>query len=397
MQPPAARLLVVDDVEANRDLLARRLRQLGHQVALADGGEAALAAIQREEFDLILLDVMMPVMDGYEVLRRLQSDPARCHIPVIMVTAVDQVDSVVRCIELGATDYLPKPFNPVILKARVNATLEQKRLRDRERLHAKSMERELEIGRQIQASFLPETLPAQAGWEIAASFHPARQVAGDFYDAFVLGSGRIGLVVADVCDKGVGAALFMALFRSLIRAAADLAEKALPDVTDPVERAAARVRNAVVFTNDYIARTHASANMFATLFFGILDPSTGSLTYVNGGHEPPVVRSASASGVGALQRLAPTGPALGLLPDRTFEVGRTMLAPGDLFLAFTDGVSEATSEGGEEFGEERLASVLRAHRDDTATALLEAIVADVRGHSSREQFDDLTLIVAKVS
>ena len=392
MQPPAARLLVVDDVEANRDLLARRLRQLGHQVALADGGEAALAAVEREEFDLILLDVMMPVMDGYEVLRRLQSDPARRHIPVIMVTAVDQVDSVVRCIELGATDYLPKPFNPVILKARVNATLEQKRLRDRERLHAKSMERELEIGRQIQASFLPETLPAQAGWEIAASFHPARQVAGDFYDAFVLGSGRIGLVVADVCDKGVGAALFMALFRSLIRAAADLAEKALPDVTDPVERAAARVRNAVVFTNDYIARTHASANMFATLFFGILDPSTGSLTYVNGGHEPPVVRSASASGVGALQRLAPTGPALGLLPDRTFEVGRTALAPGDLFLAFTDGVSEARNPSGGILGEEPVLNLVREAKGSAAELLAE-IDRTVDAHAAgAESFDDVTML-----
>src|SRR5512132_4115285 len=136
MKAAGSRLLVVDDVEANRDLLARRLKQLGHEVAMAEGGEAALAAVEREEFDLILLDVMMPGMDGYEVLRRLQADPGRRHIPVIMVTAVDQVDSVVRCIELGATDYLPKPFNPVILKARVNATLEQKRLRDRERLHA---------------------------------------------------------------------------------------------------------------------------------------------------------------------------------------------------------------------------------------------------------------------
>ena len=133
----------------------------------------------------------------------MMSDPALKHVPVIMISAVTEIDSVVKCIELGATDYLPKPFNPVLLKARVGATLEKKRLRDKERLYAKSLERELEIGREIQKSFLPEELPAVAGWEIAARFRPARQVAGDFYDAFPLpSSGRIGLVVADVCDKG---------------------------------------------------------------------------------------------------------------------------------------------------------------------------------------------------
>jgi serine phosphatase RsbU (regulator of sigma subunit) len=388
MDPGASRLLVVDDVEANRDLLARRLRQLGHEVALADGGEAALAAVEREAFDLILLDVMMPGIDGYEVLKRLQADPARRHIPVIMVTAVDQIESVVRCIELGATDYLPKPFNPVLLKARVNATLEQKKLRDRERLHARNLERELEIGRQIQASFLPESLPAEKGWEIAASFHPARQVAGDFYDAFSLKSGRLGLVVADVCDKGVGAALFMALFRSLIRASADLAEHALPGVEDPVERAAARVRNAVVFTNDYIARTHSSANMFATLFFGILDPATGALTYVNAGHEPPVLRSRE----GGLRRMPPTGPAVGLMPDRTFEVGRTQLAPGDLFLAFTDGVTEARNPSGQVLGEEPLLKLVQESRG-SAAELLASIDRALAAHGAgAESFDDVTIL-----
>src|SRR5206468_2350062 len=115
--------------------------------------------------------------------------------------------------ELGAADYLPKPFNPVVLRARVAATLARKRLEDRERLHVRSLERELEIGREIQRDFLPDALPEAAGWEIAAVFQPARQVSGDFYDGFPTADGAIALVVADVCDKGVGAALYMALFR----------------------------------------------------------------------------------------------------------------------------------------------------------------------------------------
>jgi CheY-like chemotaxis protein len=217
--PAPGRLLVVDDNEMNRDLLSRRLNQQGHRVANARNGREALEMIAAEEFDLVLLDIMMPELDGYKVLERMRAEGTLDQLPVIMISAVTEMESVIRCIEMGATDYLPKPFNPVLLKARVGATLEKKRLRDKERLWAKSLERDLEIGRQIQTSFLPEELPQRAGWEIAARFQPARQVAGDFYDAFALAGGeRVGLVVADVCDKGVGAALFMALFRSLLRA-----------------------------------------------------------------------------------------------------------------------------------------------------------------------------------
>jgi len=391
MSVEPGRLLVVDDVEANRDLLAKRLRQLGHSVALVENGRRALDLVEQEDFDLILLDIMMPEMDGYEVLRRLQENPARKHIPVIMISAVDEIESVVRCIELGATDYLPKPFNAVLLKARVHATLEKKRLRDRERLYARSLERAMEIGREIQASFLPETLPQPPGWEVAASFQPARQVAGDFYDVFALKSGFIGLVIADVCDKGVGAALFMALFRTLIRASNELVEPWLGGVTEPAARAAARVRNAVVLTNDYIARTHGDANMFATLFFGVLDPETGLLIYVNGGHEPPILFSASEE----TTRLAPTGPAVGLLPDRKFEVGRAEMSPGDFFLGFTDGVTEAHAPSEEVFGEGRLLAILKP-APNSAPALLARIEASLSDHrAGKELFDDVTMLAVR--
>jgi phosphoserine phosphatase RsbU/P len=388
MELEPGRLLVVDDVEANRDLLARRLRQLGHSVTAVENGRSALALVEEQDFDLILLDIMMPEMDGYEVLKRLQENPARKHIPVIMISAVDEIESVVRCVELGATDYLPKPFNAVLLRARVHATLEKKRLRDREQLHAQSLEREMEIGRQIQASFLPEALPQPPGWEIAAFFRPARQVAGDFYDAFALKSGRIGLVVADVCDKGVGAALFMALFRTLIRASTDLAEPGLAGLTDPAERAAARVKNTVNLTNDYIARTHADANMFATLFFGVLDPQTGLLTYINGGHEPPMLQSPT----GGTRRLAPTGPSVGMLPNQTFEVGRANLAPGEVFLAFTDGVTESRAPSGEVFGEERVQALFHPS-PESASGLLTRIEARLSAFvGDEEPFDDVTML-----
>jgi serine phosphatase RsbU (regulator of sigma subunit) len=329
MSEETARLLVVDDVEVNRDLLSRRLKQQGHAVESAENGRRAMEMIGRGVRSRAP-DIMMPEMDGYQVLTEMMGDPALKHIPVIMISAVTEMESVVKCVELGATDYLPKPFNAVLLKARVGATLEKKRLRDKERLYAKSLERELEIGREIQKSFLPEELPRVAGWEIAARFRPARQVAGDFYDAFALpSSGRIGLVIADVCDKGVGAALFMALFRSLLRATATGAASG----PEP----AAELLRTVRLTNDYIARTHGRSNMFATLFFGVLDPASGSLLYINGGHEAPILLGDG----GAKARLTPTGPAVGMMPDMPFEVRETRLEAGEGLLAFTDGVTDA--------------------------------------------------------
>jgi serine phosphatase RsbU (regulator of sigma subunit) len=381
--PAPGRLLVVDDTEMNRDLLARRLRALGHEVTVAENGSRALEILAGGGFDLVLLDIMMPEMDGYAVLERLRADRELSRIPVVMISAVDEIASVARCIELGAADYLPKPFNPVVLRARVGATLAKKRLEDRERLRARSLERELEIGRQIQRDFLPQTLPQPEGWEIASLFQPARQVGGDFYDAFPTAADAVALVVADVCDKGVGAALYMALFRTLLRSHAELHGSAA--------MAGPAARSIVALTNDYIARTHGRSNMFATVFFGLLDPATGELAWVNGGHEPPVLRRAS----GAIERLAPTGPAVGMLPDAAFEARRVRLEPGDLILAHTDGVTEERDASGRFFGEDRLEGLLREPAP-SAAALLARLEADVRAfRGDTDPSDDVTVLAVR--
>jgi phosphoserine phosphatase RsbU/P len=380
------RILVVDDNEMNRNMLSRRLLRRGYDVEIAEDGRRAIEMIGDGDFDLVLLDVMMPEMNGYEVLERLQSDDRWRHVPVIMISALDEMESVVRCIKLGAADYLPKPFNVTLLGARVEACLARKRLHDREALYAASMARELEIGRQIQRGFLPATLPAAPGWELAASFLPARQVAGDFYDAFEIGdSGHIGLVMADVCDKGVGAALFMALFRSLLRA---FSEQGVA-VRDTVVRRP-QLLDTMRATNDYIARTHDRANMFATVFFGVLEPASGVLRYVNAGHDAPVVATSRG-----LQRLEPTGPALGLLPDMHFEVRETRLEAGALLVAFTDGVTDAQDAEGRVFTEERLLDLLTsapASAADVVATIEEALETFTAG---AVPFDDCTLLAVR--
>ena len=207
-------------------------------------------------------------------------------------------------------------------------------------------EHELQIGRQIQTSFLPHEIPQPPGWEIVADFHPAHEVAGDFYDAFSLEGGRkLCLIIADVCDKGVGAALFMALSRSLLRAFAELDARSEADLKSPIE-----------LTNAYILRNHIQANMFVTLFFGVLEPATGLLTYVNGGHNSPVIIGST----GAKARLQPTGPAVGMFPDAKFIAHQVSLAPGDTLFAFTDGVTEARDTNGRFFTEARLLQLLGA-------------------------------------
>jgi serine phosphatase RsbU (regulator of sigma subunit) len=384
-----ARVLVVDDVEANRDLLARRLQRLGHTIGMAENGQEALDMARANAWDLVLLDVMMPVLDGIGALAALKADPHTRDIPVIMISANTEIESVVKCIELGADDYLPKPFDPVLLRARVGASLEKKRLRDRERARALRMEQDLEVGARIQRDFLPESLPDVPGYEFASRFVPAREVGGDFYDAFKLADGSVAVVLGDVCDKGVGAALFMALFRSLIRSLtlSQIGESG-PGVLE------ARVLHAVTATNDYIARTHGRANMFATLFVGALDPASGTIAYVNGGHEPPRVTRREG---GVRTMLPPTGPAVGMLPEIPFAAHSMTLAPGESLLILTDGVTEARARDGRLFGDDATDALLGMPAA-SAEELLERVMTAVTQHAAdTPASDDITLLAVRRS
>jgi serine phosphatase RsbU (regulator of sigma subunit) len=242
-------------------------------------------------------------------------------------------------------------------------------------------ERELEIGREIQAEFLPERLPDLDGWQVAARLRSARQVSGDFYDAFHLPGGRVAVVVADVCDKGVGAALYMALFRSLMRAAADGAgDRELPFASAALQLA-----------NDYIAETHDRSNMFATVFAAAFDPSTGEMEYANGGHEPPAILRAG----GHIERLQPTAPAVGLVAGSRFDIRVVNLEPGDTLFAFTDGVTEARAPDGALYEEQRLLEVITSE-DESVEATLDRIETDVDRHAAGEpRADDMTLLVLR--
>ena len=378
-----ARILIVDDSKVNRMLLSRELEKQGHQFALAENGKDALEMLAADNYDLILLDVEMPELDGYQTLQRVKEDENLRHLPVIMVTAIDDMTSAIRCIEMGAEDYLPKPFDPVLLRARVGACLEKKRLRDQEQAYLKALEREMEIGHNIQLSFLPSELPQIEGWELAASLKAAREVAGDFYDLFET-EGCICLVIGDVCDKGVGAALFMTLFRSLLRFT--VTARNMLGGFSPAEK----LKHAVMLTNNYIANTHGETGMFATVFIGLLNPQSGMLTYINAGHERPLLLSG-----GQQYFLKSTGLAIGIMPDWEFGVEEITLHEGDLLFAFTDGVPEVTDAEGHFFGKTRLFDMLNGGHD-SASVLLAEINTVLNHHvGEAKQFDDITMIAVQ--
>ncbi len=265
------------------------------------------------------------------------------------------------------------------------------------------MEQEMEIGRKIQKDFLPEVLPQPLHWEIVAHFKAAREVGGDFYDVFALpGDKGLGLTIADVCDKGVGAAMFMALFRSLIRAFANTyysGHLPVPSVRGgrgpegATDLHAQALTSIVRQTNDYIATIHGKTNMFATLFCGVLEPATGRLVYVNGGHEPPIIVRAG----GAVDQLGPTGPAVGMMPDMRFEAHENRLAPGDVLVMFTDGVTEALDRQSKLFSRDRLLTLVTP-ACESAPVLLKRVIDGVQAHTAGAvQSDDITLLIVRRS
>lgn len=390
------RVLVVAHDAADRERLGRHVEREGHAVDTAGEGGEALRKLRAGPFDLVLLDAQLPGADAPRFVEALRSDAEFAGIPVIVVSVVDDLGALERCLEAGADDYLPAEFRPAMLRARLGAALDKRRLRD-----AESLSREMAVARNIQRDFLPESLPLARGVKLEAALEPARQVSGDFYDAFTLPpSGTVVLVVGDVCDKGVGAALFMALFRSLIRASADpvgggaiqmiggrrtIVRQSLEAATpaDLLTRVAG-------FTNDYIARLHGRTNMFATVFLAALDPSDGQLDYVNAGHEPAIIVAPD----GATRELRPTGPALGLMPEVVFGAGQATLERGQSLIAFTDGLVEARSPAGAAFGGERLRDALRSHSASASTLVRGVLEALHAFTGQAEPHDDVTLLAA---
>lgn len=606
------RVLIVDSNEASSSALRRYLESRANTIELVSDGQKAVELLDTQHFDLLLLRVNLPRLSGYQVLEHMKNDPDLLAIPVIMISSVADSESVARCIELGADDYIQEPFTEELLEMRIRITKQKQDIQNEQQLHIDRVEKlanqmenvilpmgialstetdfdrlaqrilveakgicnadagtlymrtndntlrfaivitdslgihlggtsgqpvnfpplplynratgdpnihnvasyvalngksisipniyedvgdfdfsatkvfdkqnnyrsvsnltvplkdnkgqvtgvlqllnakdddgniipfdeynrlvveslssqaavvlnnhlliqqqqkmdkienDIQIARRIQTNFLPNTLPEVPGWEIGGKFQPAREVAGDFYDFFLMmGDRRLGIIIADVCDKGVGAALFMSLTRSLLRAFAMMshnvnwAESLFEDPTASfsVKSASGRLairanalKTSVVNTNEYITEHHLDLNMFATMFFGMLDPVTGTLLYINGGHPPVFIIAPDGT---IKDRLEPTGPAVGMFPGAEFEIMDAQLEPGDILLGYTDGVTDARNPAGKLFHEEGLVNLIKPPLE-SATSLLDRVDNALSNYiGDAVQFDDITMVAAR--
>jgi sigma-B regulation protein RsbU (phosphoserine phosphatase) len=381
-----ANILIVDDTPANLRLLSQMLAEAGYHVRPLPDGALALAAARAEPPDLILLDIKMPGMDGYQVCQRLKAEAETRDIPIIFISALDAVQDKVNAFSAGGVDYVTKPFHAEEVLARVATHLALRELQKQLQEANETMARELALAGEIQASFLPARAPVIPGWQMSAVLRPARQASGDFYDFLSLPGGRLGVVVADVTDKGAGAALYMALCCTILRTyAADYPEQ--PDLL-------------LAAANRRILQD-CSTSQFVTVFYGILDPVAGNLVYANAGHCPPLVLCAQAAQ--QVQWLTQTGVPLGIFEDRAWGQAMIQLDPGELLVLYTDGITEAHYDPRRLFGEERLLASVRSAlaatgRQRSPQAIQAAILGEVQEFlGDAPQSDDIALIILQRS
>jgi phosphoserine phosphatase RsbU/P len=396
-------LLIVDDDEANRESIARRLQRRGFQVVVAADGPAALAHVAGGAFDLVLLDVMMPGMSGLEVLRRLRETHDVSRLPVVMATARDQSEDIVRALELGANDYVTKPFDFPVVLARLRTQLQvrrsveqvielQRQLSQRnyelEAANAKLLEgaertrRELETAAKVQNTFLPSAAPLVPGVQFAWEFRPCTELAGDSLNVFSLGPKRVGMYVLDVSGHGVAASLLAVAASRLLSV---ISGSDSPDCDDRRARDV-RPAEAAERLNESFP-WNPTTEQFLTLFYAVLDVPGRLLTYVSAGH-PGAIHVTRAGGPCVLQ-----GSGLPIGVGESYEQHILPIAPGDRLYLYSDGVTEAMDARDNFFGVERLVEIIR---EGATLDLRDSVAAVLRAldqwHGESPARDDISLL-----
>jgi len=376
----AKTILLVDDEEDNRYTCSYVLAGMGHEVVTANNGQEAVEKAREILPDLILMDVMMQVMDGYEATRILKSDEATRTIPVILLTAKTEAADVAHGLDIGADDHIPKPFDQTELQARVNAWLRfsdlQKQLVAAERAR---LEEGLAIARQIQLSLLPDEVPVIEGLEFAACYIPCEQVGGDYYDFLRLDEGHLAIVMADVEGHGIGAAMLMSSVSTALRTEIRLGFSL----------------NKIMFDlNNYVCEELSQLTSMP-LVYSVINIPVRTLSYVNSGHEFPIHYHARS---GELTEMESTGVVFGVAEDMEYNEVHVPLQKGDLLVYFTDGLTDQVSPEDEFFGKERLKALMREKHDLSAQEFCQALEDAVTGHQAGAvQNDDIAFVVLKVT
>ena len=371
-------VVVVDDDITNLKMAGRILSKNNMRVTALKSGMALLDYIKTNKPDLILLDIKMPGLDGFETMKRLQEqmNPSE-KIPVIFLTADDSQDAETHGLALGAMDFIKKPFIPDVLVLRVRHTIDLVRLqRDLEQENER-IRSELAMASRIQAAMLPGIFPAfpeRKEFDIYASMDPVRGVGGDFFDFFFIDRDHLCLLIADVSGKGIPAALFMMASKIILADNAKSGKSPAQILQD---------------TNEAICANNPE-EMFVTVWLGILDISTGLLTTANAGHEYPALMHADGQFELFRDR---HGLVVGGMPGVKYHEHSLQMYPGSKLFVYTDGVPEATDAENALFGTTRMLEALNAHANESPKQILHGVRQAVNEFvSDMEQFDDLTMM-----
>ena len=376
-----ARVLLVDDTQANLDVLCALLEGEGYNISLAPNGEIALRIAGRVRPDLLLLDVMMPGLDGFEVCRRLKAHDQTREIPVIFITAEDQTHSVVKGFQVGGVDYIPKPFRDQEVLVRARNALVTKFLFDQNRAYQEKMEKELQTAHDLQMGLMPTEPPLLEGFQVAGRCIPAGQVGGDLFQYFPSSEGGLALALADVTGHAMQAAIPVVLFSGLLEVQMEQGGS-LEELFARLNRSVHRLLDSRTLVCFALAR---------------LDPGSRCLRLGNGGCPPPYHFRAGTGQVVEV-KVGQAYP-LGVRPDTLYPSLKVPLETGDRVVFFSDGIVEAENEQGEMFGFERLGEVIRqgGAAGVGAEELLGRILGEVRAFAGEAtQKDDQTVVVLGV-
>ena len=384
----AVKILSVDD-EMDLELLLtqyfrRQIRKGEYEFTFAHNGlEALTMLLNHQDFDIILSDINMPEMDGLTLLTKINEmrNPA---LKCIMVSAYGDMGNIRQAMNNGAFDFATKPIDLDDLSLTIEKAIKQiKYIREMQAEHTQleSIKGDLAIAREIQLAILPRIFPPfpenEDQLDIAAQMTAAKDVGGDFYDFFRIDDDRIGFVIADVSGKGIPAAIFMAVSRTLIRAMGIRGGS-------PAE--------CMRYVNELLAKESVNC-MFVTVFYGIYNIQTGEITYCNAGHNPPYLLKHDSC-VEALPMSK--DPMVGAVEGLSYHEQKIQLEKGDALFMFTDGVTEAMNVSLEEFGEQRMEQTLQQADGKSGQEVIDAVTGEVKAFvEEAEQSDDITMLVLK--
>jgi phosphoserine phosphatase RsbU/P len=378
------RTLVVDDDPLTEPLFRKHLSRLRaqrqDQFIFACSDEDALEILEAgAEFDIALVAIDRERVSGMGLFQKLKNRSLR--VPRIALTSGEDLSVIRKAMNSGAADFLTKPFSFkdfTITINRVIRVVERRRRNWRERAEFSALRREVDIAGDIQQKILPQSYPERPGLDVYGSMKPAKMMGGDFFDVFEVDANRVGFVMADVSGKGVPAAFFMAVARTLLRS---------------IAMGGAGPAECLAYVNRLLCGYHIPG-MFVSVVYGTLNPSTGDICYANGGHQPPYVGNKSGDRLRLLE--GGGGTVLGILDDMEYTEDTAMLAKGEFLYLYTDGVTEAFNLDREQFSEERVEESLSRHGGQDAKSLIEAVVRDVEAFSApAEQHDDMTSLVVR--